>query len=106
MWVVVKFVAAMIVCTVVCTVVWSYCVQDVLYHCTDSIPLDYLSGSENWVHGAVVGQPGNYGDTIAPGWTLGRLEGLWYLMFGGSVAVSAGMAWVSWNSVVGKAVAK
>src|SRR5689334_599249 len=73
----ITFAISMVVCTAACTASWQTCVTDVLYQCSDPIGLDYLQGPRGWVHGAVVGQPGNYGDTIRAGWSMGRLEALW-----------------------------
>jgi hypothetical protein len=84
----IKFMLSLMACTVACTVLWQCFVTDVLYHCTDSLGLDYLQGPSDWVHGAAAGQPGDFGDTIHPGWTLGRLTALWYLLIVGSIIVS------------------
>ena len=81
-----KFTLSLIACTVACTILWQCYVTDVLYHCTDSVCLDYLQGPGGWIHGKVAGQPGEFGDTIRPGWTLGRLKLLWYSLLAGGVA--------------------
>ena len=83
-----RFTLAMVACTVVCTVLWQTCVTDVLYHCSDSVWLDYLQGPSGWVHGTVAGQSGNFGDTIRPGWSFGGLKALWLSLLAVSVTVS------------------
>jgi hypothetical protein len=85
---VLKFLFAMAACTAACTAFWQTCVTDILYHCSDSVWLDYLQGPGGWVHGAVAGRPGNFGDTIRPGWSLGRLEALWISLLAASVVLS------------------
>jgi hypothetical protein len=61
------------------------------------VGFDYIQGPGGWVHGVVAGQPGNYGDTIRPGWSLGRLEWLWAAMLSVSVAFSLVLARVRWS---------
>jgi hypothetical protein len=94
-----KFLISLLACTAACTAIWQCCVTDVLYHCTDPGWLDYLEGPGGWVHGDVAGQPGAYGDTIRPGWTLGRLEALWVSLIAASVVVSLVLSRVRWSVV-------
>jgi hypothetical protein len=94
---VVKFSLAMIACTAACTALWQSYVTDVLYHCSDPLWLDYLQGPGGWVHGGVAGQPGNFGDTIQPGWSLGRLEALWFAMLATSDVVSLALSRIRWS---------
>jgi hypothetical protein len=96
---VIKFTIAMVVCTVACTALSQSCVTDVLYHCTDSLWLDYLQGPGGWVHGTVAGQPGNFGDTIKPGWSVAGLEALWFTLPAASVVVSLVLSRVRWSAV-------
>src|SRR5437870_1973837 len=85
---VIKFTLVMVACTAACTVLWQSCVTDVLYQCSDPVWLDYLQGPSGWVHGTVAGQPGNFGDTIRPGWSMLRLKALWFSLLAVSVAIS------------------
>jgi hypothetical protein len=93
---VITFVIAMLVCTAACTALWQLCITNVLYHCTDSLWLDYLQGPSGWVHGTPAGQPGNFGDAIRPGWSIGRLEVLWSSLLAGSVIVSLILSRIHW----------
>jgi hypothetical protein len=92
-----KFTLAMVACTATCTAVWQSCVTDVLYHCSDSLWLDYLQGPGGWVHGDAAGQPGNFGDTIRPGWSLRGLEALWFSMLAASVIASLVLSRIRWS---------
>jgi hypothetical protein len=96
------FILAAIACTVICTVIWQCCVTDVLYHCTDSLWLDYLAGPGSWVHGKIVGQPGDFGDTIRPGWTLNGIKAIWYLMIAVSILCSFAVGRMRWRNRVGE----
>jgi hypothetical protein len=83
-----KFLVSAAVCATACTVIWQYHVADNLYNCTDPGWLDFLVGPTGWVQGSVVGQPGDYGDTIRDGWTFGSIKMLWYSMIGACVVVT------------------
>jgi hypothetical protein len=92
------FSGCLLVCTVINTTIWESCVANHLYHCTDSVGFDYLGGPPHWVHGTVAGQTGNYGDTIAPGWSFQELILLWLTMIGASFVVSILVAWRPWRA--------
>jgi hypothetical protein len=92
------FSACLLACTAINAMIWGTFVTGNLYHCTDAVGLDYLGGPSEWVHGTVAGQSGNYGDTIAPGWSIQGLELLWLAMIGASVVVSAAVAWRPWRA--------
>ena len=90
-----KFLLLFFLSTIACTWIWSYCITDVLYHCTDSLPGDYLSGS--FVHGKIAGAFAYTGDTIAPGWTLPKLYALWYTFITASLLLSITLALPRWT---------
>jgi len=88
------FIGAMFVSTIACAVIWQYQVTDNLYHCTDSVGFDYFAGPSGWVHGDVAGHPGDYGDTIKPGWNMAKLKVLWIGFMAISFLLSLLVAWL------------
>ncbi|WP_159435071.1 hypothetical protein [Rubritalea squalenifaciens] len=69
--------------------VWGYCVNGVVYHCTDGLWLDFFSPGQ-WVHEPVerviaVDRAAGMGeaDSMLYGWSVGRL----WLLWGGMVAM-------------------
>jgi hypothetical protein len=98
-----KFAIVLAASTVACTVFWRSCVTDALYRCSDSVWLDYLQGPGGWVHGTVAGQPGQFGDTIRQGWSLGGLEALWFSLVIVSIAVSVVLSRIRWVRQSGSA---
>ena len=84
----VKFALAMLACTVACTAIWQSCVADVLYYCSDPLWLDDPEGPPGRIH---------MGDTIRPGWSLGRLDTLWFSMLTASVVVSLVLSRIRWS---------
>jgi hypothetical protein len=101
-----KALVVMFVMTILCTVIWSYCVTDVLYNCTDAVGFDYLRPGD-WVHefaglqvvtvdhvdpNRSMSEP----DTIRAGWTVGRLWLLWLGFLGASLLTSFLIARLRW----------
>src|SRR5881409_2770465 len=97
----VKFVAALLCCTIVCTSLWAQFVTDSLYNCTDPGWLDYLFPG-HWVHHpiavghVVAGRSMSESDTIKEGWSVTGLWCLWFSVAGACVVVSALLAWMPW----------
>jgi hypothetical protein len=90
----VKFVVALLACSVLCTFFWETVVAGTVYHCTDPGFLEFLTPGD-WAHGEVAGKAGHYGDTLARGWSMTGLWVLWYSLVVGSVALSAWFAFRS-----------
>lgn len=64
----IRFAGAFLVCTVVSTNVWDCFVAGSIYHCTDSLFIEFLTPGE-WAHL-------HEGDTLRTGWSI---TGLWWL---------------------------
>jgi len=105
-----KFLVCLVVMTVGFTALWGYAVTDRLYHCTDSVGLDFLAPG-HWVHRPVaverivpyrsMSEPntiknGWKPDTIKRGWSIAGLWGLWGLCVVTGLVVTVGVAVVPW----------
>jgi hypothetical protein len=91
-----KFLLLFSLTTIASTWIWSDYITDHLYHCTDSLPADYLSGS--FVHGKIAGTSSeDTGDTLAPGWTLPKLHALHYTFLTTSLLLSTALALPRWT---------
>ena len=83
------FLISLLFCTIASATIWQAAITDNLYHCADSLPpLNFFFGP-SWVHGKPAGEPGNFGDTIRPGWTNASLTILWLLFIVASIGTSA-----------------
>jgi hypothetical protein len=91
----IRFVIAFVICTIIFEFVWDLYVMDTLYHCTDSLGLNYIRGPSSWVHGNVMsGPPRTDADTIAAGWDIGMLELMWLSLIVLSLVLSGAAAWL------------
>lgn len=83
------FLGLLLACTIVAEIAWDAAVMDNLYHCTDSLGLNYIRGPSSWVHGNFAGNVSDIGDTIAPGWSKTLLVLLWLSFIAASLLLSA-----------------
>jgi hypothetical protein len=97
------FVSALIVATIACTWVGERFINNALYNCTDSVPLDFLH-PDHWVHQpvavqhVVVARSMSEPDTIKTGWSIRGLWLLWFSFVGASVIVSLLLARFPWSA--------
>jgi hypothetical protein len=87
------FVASLIVTTIASAWCWEAFINNKLYNCTDSVPLDYLQPGQ-WVHQPipvpqiVIGSSMSEPDTIKLGWSVLGLWLLWLSFVFASFVVS------------------
>ena len=89
-----SFFFVFVACIFGCSLLWQACFPGRIYHCTDSVGLDYLFPGD-WVHPPVetvdmivehhdMSMP----DRLKAGWTLGKLWMAWFGMLGASLIIS------------------
>ena len=87
------FIGSLLVMTISCAWAWERFINNTLYNCTGSVPLDYLHPGD-WVHHpvavehVVVARSMSEPDTIKKGWSIPGLWSLWCSFVVGSVIVS------------------
>jgi hypothetical protein len=97
----VKFIVSMFLMTIICSIVWEKFVDGKIYDCTDPLfgylsPDGWIGAGGNWpvvvVKQIASGRPMGEPDEIKEGWSIADLWGMWFLLFGISLAISISFA--------------